>query len=87
MHDKINRGVPSGVSLSNWVLSMFNFYLGKRVLDSVPRASEAKTERQRAVVENHRKVLALLKRHGVEASRLGYIEAALRLAKLEVRKP
>ena len=60
---------------------MFNFYLGKPVLDNVPRASEAKTQRQRAVVENHRKVLLLLKRHGVEGSQLGYIEAALKLAK------
>ena len=61
---------------------MLNFYLSKRCLDSVPCASEAKTQRRQAVVENHRKVLLLLKRHGVEGSRLGYIEAALKLAKL-----
>ena len=62
---------------------MLNFYFSKRVRDRVPRASEAKTPRERAIVENHRKVLILLNRYGVaETHRLGYIEAALKLAKM-----
>lgn len=62
---------------------ILNFYFSTPYRDRVPRASEAKTQRQRAIVENHRKVLSLLKGYGIsETHRLGYIEAALLLAKL-----